>query len=449
MNELISQLLYQRIGFDIQSVGSSMLDRVVQQQMQKFQCSAEQYLQGVQQSTDLWLSLVEAMMVPETWFYRYPKSFALMAELVAELLKEQLKSADPATPIRILSLPCSSGEEAYSIAIYLLNAGVAPQQFVIDAIDINRQVLEQAAIGLYRENSFRETDTGLRDRYFDSSAKGCYQLKPGVRALVRFNYGNLFAAGALGNTSYDLIFCRNLLIYFDTATQIKAVSLLRQVLKSTGYLFSGPAEAGVFSRAGMQSLAKAECFAYANTQLPPAPASIAKKSTLLNNKPLGSTLGSNNLASKNVASKNMPGSVKTAAGSTLPRQAIAGKSQRPAVKINDPTKTVDNQQAKVTNAANMLATIEQLANQGFLAEALQCCAAGYEQAGPSAELFYWWGLIYDSNRDSANAEKYYRKSLYYDPLHSRTIAQLSRLLKAKGDVAAAALIEQRLATSGG
>jgi chemotaxis protein methyltransferase WspC len=93
---------------------------------------------------------------------------------------------------------------------------------------------------------------------------------------------------------------------------------------------------------------------------------------------------------------------------------------------------------------NLLQRIEQLSNAGQLDEALDLCQQALSEVGPDAELFYLWGLLLDSMGQQSNAEKYYRKALYMDPLHAAALKQLAALLRAQGHTAAAMLLEQRI-----
>ncbi|MEG8305802.1 CheR family methyltransferase, partial [Bacillus mojavensis] len=120
--------LKERIGLDVASVGEAIIERAVRQRCQSSQSpSAEAYWQHLQTSHDEQQALIEAVIVPETWFFRYPESFATLARLAQARLAEinQMRA------LRILSLPCSTGEEPYSIAMALLDAGLAPHQFKV------------------------------------------------------------------------------------------------------------------------------------------------------------------------------------------------------------------------------------------------------------------------------------------------------------------------------
>ena len=179
----------------------------------------------------------------------------------------------------MLSLPCSSGEEPYSIAMALLDAGVPASRFQIDALDISERVVQFARRGLYGRNSFRGDALDYRDRYFTETGDG-HQLSAQVMERVRFQSGNLFDAGLLAHApAYDFVFCRNLLIYFDQATQERAVQVLRRHTREDGVLFVGPAETSLLTARRLPPVAMPHCFAFLARPRPdaaPAAASLFK-----------------------------------------------------------------------------------------------------------------------------------------------------------------------------
>ena len=179
---LIENLLRRTIGLDSASIGSSLIGQTVRMRMQsrgltKFEDYGK-YLQATPAELN---ELIEAVVVKETWFFRDKEPFTVLARLV---LTEWLP-AHPATPLRLLSVPCSTGEEPYSMAMALLDAGLPPERFRIDAVDISSRALETAKHAVYRKNSFRGQARGYRERHFQPAADG-YLLNQSVRDRVRF-----------------------------------------------------------------------------------------------------------------------------------------------------------------------------------------------------------------------------------------------------------------------
>ncbi|MGA8807319.1 MAG: protein-glutamate O-methyltransferase CheR [Thermoanaerobaculia bacterium] len=176
----------------------------------------------------------------ETYFFREPAQLAAFAdEIVPEIL-----SRKTVRKIRIWSAGCSSGEEPYSIAMLLSEAGYYDRAtFEIFASDINQQVLAKARRGHYRESAFRATAGPLRDKYFTRNEDGSWHIHDDIRNRVSFGRLNLYdepRVSLLGHL--DVIFCRNVIIYFDDQSKKVVVSNFYNRLTDSGYLLLGHSE---------------------------------------------------------------------------------------------------------------------------------------------------------------------------------------------------------------
>jgi chemotaxis protein methyltransferase WspC len=409
MLDRLETLLKTLIGLDIESIGRGAVERALRGRLAACRVEQAAYLGLLEQSAAERQALIEAVVVPETWFFRYPEAFALLAERAMAL-----RAARGPVPLRILSLPCSTGEEPYSIAMCLLDAGFAPAELRIDAVDVSRRALDAATAARYGANSFRAADLSFRDRHFRAEAGG-HVLGDTVRATVSLRAGNLLDASFMpGPASYDFVFCRNLLIYFDRATQLQALARLEAWLAPEGLLFVGPAEAGTIRQQGLQALDWAQSFAFTHRSAAAAPAPPPAP-----------------LPAWPPTTRPLP--------AARPQPRVAARPAQPA-----PTPPA------MPNAAALagLAQIERLADAGQVADALAACAQQLQRFGPSAALFYWWGLLCDGERRSADAESYYRKALYLEPRHAEALAHLAALLAARGDRAGAQRLQQRLKQQG-
>jgi chemotaxis protein methyltransferase WspC len=196
-----------------------------------------EYLEILKSSKTEFAYLLEHVLVPETWFFRYPEAYHYLRRWVSSQPVQKNR-------LRVLSVPCSTGEEPYSIVMTLLDAGLSPEEFLVDAADINAKALEKARTGEYTENSFRGFFLTHRDRYFEKDSH-YFQLKKSVTSLVNFFPWNVQQEEPAGlRPRYDIIFCRNLFIYFHRAAQKKMLLTLKQLLDVDGLLFAGHAEAG-------------------------------------------------------------------------------------------------------------------------------------------------------------------------------------------------------------
>ncbi|WDG43743.1 chemotaxis protein CheR [Pseudomonas synxantha] len=403
-----SAFLKERIGLDVASVGEAIIERAVRQRCQSSQAqSVEAYWQHLQNSHDEQQALIEAVIVPETWFFRYPESFATLARLAQVRLAEikQMRA------LRILSLPCSTGEEPYSIAMALLDAGLAPHQFKVQGMDVSPLSVERARRGVYGKNSFRGADLEFRDRHFTEEAGG-YRIADRVREQVRLQVGNLLDPTLLANEpTYDFVFCRNLLIYFDQPTQKQVFDVLKELTHVDGVLFIGPAEGSLLGRHGMRSIGVPQSFAFSRhvEQTTPAPVFVP-----------------------------MPAPTPQRSAAPIPPKP------RPFSKPCPPVP-----QAKVphTDAGELLSQIATLANEGKSAEARAACERYLSSHPPAAQVFYWLGLLSDVAGSALEAQGYYRKALYLEPQHPQALMHLAALLESQGDSAGARRLQARAARS--
>ncbi|RYD32827.1 MAG: protein-glutamate O-methyltransferase CheR, partial [Verrucomicrobiaceae bacterium] len=235
----IAEVIRQAIGVDAETIGRLSLANAVRARMKA--CGIPDphtYHRRLLETGGELTQLIELVVVPETWFFRTPEAFAALVQMV----RREWLPAHAAGQLRVLSAPCSTGEEPYTIAMALLDSGLPADRFQIDAIDISWRALEQARRAVYGRNSFRGGDLGFRGRHF-SEVPGGYELGTSVRKCVTFRHGNLVAGEGLpGLGHYDAIFCRNVLIYFDTPTQERVVRNLARRLTQEGLLFVGPSE---------------------------------------------------------------------------------------------------------------------------------------------------------------------------------------------------------------
>ncbi|HYK05756.1 MAG TPA: protein-glutamate O-methyltransferase CheR [Thermoanaerobaculia bacterium] len=176
----------------------------------------------------------------ETYFFREPAQLtAFIDEIVPDLLsRKALKK------IRIWSAGCSSGEEPYSLAMLLQEAGWYDHAaFEIFASDINQQVLSKARKGQYRENAFRATSPVLREKYFTRDTESTWRVKDEIRNRVSFGRLNLYDEARVSLLGHlDVVFCRNVIIYFDDSSKKVVVKNFYNRLVEGGYLLLGHSE---------------------------------------------------------------------------------------------------------------------------------------------------------------------------------------------------------------
>lgn len=207
------------VTFDKQT--SILKNKLVTFCRQRDICSFGKLLEKVSFDKTLKQELIDALTTNETFFYR---EFRQIEEIVT-LVKNSGDRAE------ILCAPCATGEEPYSIAIALLEAGVAPSKFHIVGIDINQDAIGKAKEARYKERNIRNLSATVLQRYFRQE-DGVYLLHESVKSQVSLKVLNLFDPTFKSVGKFDFILSRNMLIYFDKETKLKAKEILESLRKN-------------------------------------------------------------------------------------------------------------------------------------------------------------------------------------------------------------------------
>ena len=406
-----ANLLNKTMGLSADTVGLSVIESAVKTRVSACKLKdLHDYWEHVRACETELQELIDAVIVPETWFFRDREAFAALAH---EAYNNWLP-AHPDGQLRLLSLPCASGEEPYSMAMALLAAGFPGSLFQIDAIDISVRMLKRAQEAVYGRNSFRGKSLDFRDRFFEPAGSE-FRLANAVRAQVRFHHGNLLDPRFVPDTTaYDFIFCRNVLIYFDRATQARAVQVLTRLLKADAFLFVGPSESGLLLNHDFVSAKLPLAFAFRKK----AHASLELDTSL------------DTSAAQLPKARRV--SVRRVAGPAAKPALKPGAASRPAATLGQPVATETG-----------LDEIFRLANEGRLGEAIQRCEEFLRTRGPSVQAYHLMGLAHDATGMHQEAEKYYRKALYLDPGHHEALVHLAFLLEKQGDAAGAQRLHRR------
>ncbi|MBR8840783.1 MAG: tetratricopeptide repeat protein [Stigonema ocellatum SAG 48.90 = DSM 106950] len=389
----IKALLKDKIGLAASTIGSHNIARAVEKR--RLACDLRDlptYLRRLQTSKEELEELIELVVVPETWFFRDRKPFTFLEHYVKS---EWLPNRNNGI-LRLLSIPCSTGEEPYSLAMLLLNAGLTPDKFRIDAVDISKKALLKATNAIYNQNSFRGEDLPEKERYFQQTADG-YELSKFVRNTVNFIHGNLLEPFFLANKKYNIIFCRNLLIYFDSSASSQAIDILDHLLTPKGLLFVGSAETGFLPTNRFVSVRYPFSFAYQK---------VADVATV---------------------------KVRDVTDKLTVRKEISRET--------------DNSSAtSVTSAVTIpnLQTVRNLADAGRLDEAASWCKTYVSQNPTNAQAYLLLGEVYQASGDNHQAEQCFQKAIYLEPNYYEALVHLTLLKEYRGDRAGAALLQQRI-----
>ncbi|WP_275691851.1 CheR family methyltransferase, partial [Burkholderia sp. Ax-1720] len=207
--DFVARALAERIAAMLAGEAAAASPAVMQRARQLNDEDLDAHWRLLLASADEQRAWIEQCVVPETWFFREREAFVALAARALERLR-----AEPSLPLRVLSAPCSTGEEPYSAAMALVDAGIDPARLQIDALDISARAIAQAQRAEYGRNSFRGHALEFRARHFTPTADG-WRLDARIRDCVRFRRANLLELGGPGQAAdegrYDFIFCRNVL----------------------------------------------------------------------------------------------------------------------------------------------------------------------------------------------------------------------------------------------
>ncbi|HEX5227178.1 MAG TPA: protein-glutamate O-methyltransferase CheR [Bryobacteraceae bacterium] len=238
----IANLAYQRFGLDLKRGKEALVAARLGKKLRKlgFQTFAQYHKHVLADSTgDALIELIDALTTNHTSFLRERAHF----EFLARAVKEEFRNV---TTLRVWSAACSSGEEPYSIAMCLADAFAAAsaRQYQILATDISTRVLASAQRGVYPEARFADVPEQWRRTYLlrgRGTSDGFYKIKPELVRRVEFERLNLIEPFR-ERAPFHVIFCRNVMMYFDKPTQQAIVQKLAGCLERGGYLFVGHSE---------------------------------------------------------------------------------------------------------------------------------------------------------------------------------------------------------------
>jgi len=413
--DAVAELLQERIGVDPLSLGATVLSSIVARRMRALGLTVPQhYAAHLTNSAEEFAALIEDVVVAETWFFRGGNVFSYLGDHV----RREITTASPTSMFRILSAPCSSGEEPYSMAIALMEAGIPCERWTIKGVDLSPRTLARARHGVYRESSFRETPARLQRKYFHASNAG-WKLDPALRDLVCFQQGNLLDPGLFqGAATFDLIFCRNVLIYLHAEARSCVLANLDRLLAPSGLLCMGHAEPLSLLDPRFQATGPHDSFLFQRRQrtgeTPVRPAPVA----------LPDGTGETPIPRKK-------------------RPLRSGSRRRPLPVPCVPSSSIA--------PGDRLLQARQEADSGALDKALQTCQAHFSVAEPSASAYSLLGVIHQARQDKTKAAECFRRALYLDPQHEEALLHLMLLSQEGGNEAEAMRLRQRLGrkTAGG
>lgn len=236
-------LIYDESGISLSDQKQSLLASRLSKRLRDLGAAtfSEYYAKVTEDPTrEEFTRMLDLISTNKTDFFREPKHFDFLRERILPELESTKR-------IRIWSSACSSGEEPYTIAMTLYEGVQNPERwdFKILASDLSTRVLAKAAAGTYDQDRFRDVPSDVIKRHFlrgRGDHTGVFKVKPHLASAITFRRLNLMDDHFPIKNPLDLIFCRNVMIYFDRPTQETLINKFHQYLKPGGYLFIGHSE---------------------------------------------------------------------------------------------------------------------------------------------------------------------------------------------------------------
>lgn len=410
--ESIVGYLQKQMGMNPDTVGFDTMKKAVYTAMLANDLDdLGEYYQLIQSDGEALQGLVDAVVIPETSFFRDKKPFKVLKDNLRQLYRTLCSDGEP---LKILSVPSSTGEEPYSIAMTCLDAGLNYGKFEIHACDISQRVLDIAQRGLYSEYSFRGDHATYQQRYFTPKGR-FFQINDQLRRSVSFFQGNLIGDQFMYQVDkkFHVVFCRNLLIYFDKPTKCKAISVIESLLHDEGLLVVGHADTAILPSLGYKPFLDQFSFTYVKSH---------------NQQKAVVTTANNVLMEKGK---------QVMAALVAARTDIAASPPSPV--------TIDNEEAMLPNSSidDVVQEIETLLSKKDFAQATSCCQMLMEKSGDNSTAHHYLGRIAFLQGEMLVAEKQFKKAVYLQPNDEKALCFLAKISKQQGDDTAALRYQQR------
>jgi chemotaxis protein methyltransferase CheR len=243
---LLRDLIHEYCGIYFDDGSKYLLERRLSRRLQQRQLRSydeyHRFLRYDRKRDDEMSILVDTLTTNETYFFRERPQLTAFSE---EILPDLRRTLEGRRSLRIWSAGCSTGEEPYTIAMLLLESGDWWRDWQIEILgsDINQRVLHTARKGVYKKGSLRATPPAMVHKYFIDEGRGDYRIIDRVRELVSFSFMNLLDPFKMSLIrDVDVVFCRNVIIYFDRDAKKKVIESFHDKLRDGGFLLLGHSE---------------------------------------------------------------------------------------------------------------------------------------------------------------------------------------------------------------
>ncbi len=234
--DILREIIYENTGIIFDDKKKYFIENRVKEHMEELGLnSLKEYIYRLKTDKRAIKEFISKITVNETYFYREYYHLKALAKLV--------QGENQRLPVKVLSIPCSTGEEPYSIAIVLNEVLEDPKKFEVLGVDIDINAIKKAKEGIYGKRSVSKLPLQYLKKYFDHVDEEKWMIKDFIKKRVRFYEGNILDRLFIKSLrKFHYVFCKNLLIYFDDNARTQAINNLYDALMDGGFLFLGHAE---------------------------------------------------------------------------------------------------------------------------------------------------------------------------------------------------------------
>ena len=390
----LAEIVSRTIGFDPERIGLNSIIRAAHEAQAYSKASTIEALEDQLIDDPKCRQLfTESIVVSESWLFREPKVFQHMNTLLCQRLQKQ-------SEVAMLSAPSANGEEACSIALSLLESGHSQNQFHIIATDISRHAVKQARSGLFSESAFRTMDETRKNKWFSSTPKG-WQVAPAIQETIEFLDRNLLDPSTANELiqkargGFDLICCRNLLVYFTKPARKNLIQTLARLLKPDGELVVGAAETVILPTCDWEPTGPLTFRLRKQAIEPP----LVQQESIQDN---------------------------------THKSPIQTKVESSQLGHANPIIPSDN----ATTSPEIIREVEALANAGDIENAIRICQESLQIKGTQTDLLYILAILHQTAGDFETSEKLLEKAVYLEPRHEGALLSLALIAKRRGDTTA-------------
>lgn len=395
--------------------------------------SLNEYYTLVENDNGAFTTLINNLTINETYFYREPKHLEILCQ---KIVPQIISKKKPGETIKILSVGCSTGEEPYSILIALSEkfSEKTFDLFSISAFDIDKDAIDFAKKGIYNKNSFRNFPATLKEKFFRHLSGDLYEISPVFRSKVKFFQHNLIEKNKTKIFKEDIIFYRNVSIYFDKNTQLQVFNKLAGFLNANGVIFVGSVETASHDTGALSLVRHGNIFYYCKCN-------INRENIIKPDNKKIPLKPNNDFSSENTILRNDDSLIKYDSEDTESNSIDHYKIALNLVKEKNYNSALPHIDSVISSSPNNCKAYAfkayVLMNIENYDKAISYCNKSIEQNSLCFDPYFVLGLIQNLKSNNDEATKAFKSALYIKPTSWLCHFHLANIYKASADYDAA------------